>query len=78
MKPIIAGPVQGGRTIIKGWAGLSRKTGRSRTQNWRDVRTGRLPAPFELGANSVAWWEDEVDANLAARPRRHYGAPEAE
>ncbi len=71
------GPVEEGRKIIKGWDGLRRKTRRSRTQLWRDVRKGLMPPPFELGPNAVAWWEDEVDANLAARPRRRYGAPEA-
>jgi|GEM_PF-3005921 predicted DNA-binding transcriptional regulator AlpA len=64
-----------GRTIIKGWAGGERKTGKSRVQLWRDVSEGRFPAPFELGPNSIAWFEDEIDAWLASRPRRRYGAP---
>jgi predicted DNA-binding transcriptional regulator AlpA len=76
VKPTTAGPALESRTLLKGWDGLGRKTGRSRTTNWRDVRKGVLPPPFELGPNAVAWWEDEVDANLAARPRRRYGAPE--
>ena len=63
-----------GRNIIRGWDGLSRKNKKSRVQNWRDVRDGRLPQPIELGPNSIGWFEDEIDAWLASRPRRCYGA----
>ena len=66
-----------GRQIIKGWKGWERKTHKSRVQGWRDIRAGVAPPPFELGPNSIAWWEDELDAYLDARPRRRYGAPEA-
>jgi predicted DNA-binding transcriptional regulator AlpA len=66
-----------GRTIIKGWAGGSRKTGKSRVQLWRDVRDGRFPAPIELGRNSIGWFEDEIDHWLASRRRRTYGAAKA-
>jgi predicted DNA-binding transcriptional regulator AlpA len=76
-KPTTTAPTERCRSIVKGWTGLSRKNGRSRTQNWRDVRKGLLPSPFELGPNAVAWWEDEIDANLAARPRRRYGVSKA-
>jgi prophage regulatory protein len=61
--------------LIRGWRGVCRKTGKSRVQLWRDVRNGRFPAPIEIGPNSVAWHNIEVDAWLAARPRRTYQAP---
>ena len=62
------------RPIIRGYNGMSEKLGgRCRAQIWRDVKAGLLPRPFSLGPNSVAWWEDEVDAALASRPRRTYG-----
>ena len=48
--------------------------GKSRVQIWRDVRAGRFPAPVILGPNSVGFYEDEITAWLASRPRRIYGA----
>ena len=62
------------RAVIKGWGGASRKTSKSRVQLWRDVRVKRFPPPFELGPNSIGWFEDEIDAWLASRPRRKYDA----
>jgi predicted DNA-binding transcriptional regulator AlpA len=64
------------RRVVRGWDGASRKVSKSRTQLWRDVRDNRFPAPFQLGSNSVAWFEDELDAWLSSRPRRTYGFPE--
>jgi prophage regulatory protein len=58
--------------LIRGWRGVCRKTGKSRVQLWRDIRNGRFPTPIEIGPNSVAWHNIEVDAWLAARPRRTY------
>src|SRR5215472_78101 len=46
----------------------------SRATRWRGVRSGTFPAPVEIGPNSVGWYEDEIDAWLATRPRRTYGA----
>lgn len=57
------------RKILRGPEVQSR-TGKSRTQIWRDVRAGRFPAPVELGVNSVGWFEDEVESWLDSRPRR--------
>jgi prophage regulatory protein len=51
------------------------RTGRSRVQRWRDVKSGTFPAPVQLGPNAIGWYEDEIEAWLAARPRRTYGAP---
>ena len=62
------------RRLIRGWSGAEKKTGKSRVQLWRDVRDGKFPAPIELGPNSVAWFEDEIDDWLAARPRRTYSS----
>jgi len=56
---------------------VKRRTGRCRTQRWRDCRAGRFPLPVELGPNAIGWFEDEIDAWLADRPRRRYSAPEA-
>jgi prophage regulatory protein len=63
-----------GRRLIKGYKELRRKTGRSRTQSWRDIRDEKHPAPIEIGPNSVAWFEDEIDEWLTSRPRRTYRA----
>jgi predicted DNA-binding transcriptional regulator AlpA len=60
------------RKLIRGWSAVSRVTGKSRVQLWRDIRAKRFPAPIELGPNSVAWFEDEINEWLASRPRRTY------
>ena len=62
------------RKIIRGYKALTTKIGGTRIKVYRDVRAGQFPAPIELGPNSVGWFEDEVDAWLASRPRRTYGA----
>lgn len=51
--------------------------GWSRTTLWRRVRAGEFPAPVSIGANSIAFHEDEVDAAQANLPRVTYApAPE--
>jgi prophage regulatory protein len=47
---------------------------KSRVQRWRDIKAGKFPAPIEIGPNKLGWYEDEIDAWLARRPRRTYGA----
>jgi predicted DNA-binding transcriptional regulator AlpA len=69
--------MQTNRTIIRGWDGYERKTGKGWVQGWRDVRARRFPPPIELGPNSIGWFEDEIDEWLASRPRRTYGAAKA-
>jgi len=59
------------RKLIR-WPVVHEMTGKSRTQAWRDIRTGRFPAPVQTGPNSVSWYLDEVDAWLATRPRVNY------
>ena len=66
----------GGRAVIR-WPEVERRTQRSRTQAWRDIRAGKFPAPVRTGENSVAWFEDEIDGWLADRPRVTYGPSEA-
>jgi prophage regulatory protein len=62
------------RRIIRGPV-VEDRTGQSRVTIWRSVRAGTFPPPLQLGPNSVGWYEDEVDAWLATRPRRTYGGP---
>ncbi len=67
------------RRIIDGKE-VERRTVKGRIQRWRDVKAGTFPAPVELGPNRIGWFEDEIDAWLASRPRRTYSvetAPEA-
>ena len=61
-----------GRKVIREPV-VQKKTGKSRTQRWRDIRKGVFPAPIELGPNSIGWFEDEIDQWLATRTRRTYG-----
>ena len=71
-------PNRRGRPLIRGWKALrGRVDNRSRVQLWRDIRAGRFPAPIQLGPNSVAWFEDEVEDWKLAQPRRIYKAPNA-
>lgn len=74
----------GPRPLIPGWKGLldyikakgCDRQVRSRVQIWRDIKAGRFPAPVQPGANSVAWYQDEVDAHLASLPRVSYAPPQ--
>jgi predicted DNA-binding transcriptional regulator AlpA len=61
--------------LIRGYRDLGRLIKRSRAQIWRDVKAGRIPAPLELGPNSVAWPRVEIEEWIASRPRRTYGSP---
>ena len=45
------------------WPEVKKRYGKSRTQNWRDVRAGKFPAPVQIGPNSIGWWSDELDAH---------------
>ncbi len=51
--------------------------GKSRTQNWRDVRAGKFPAPVQIGPNRIGWWSDELDAHNKTLSRVEY-APDKE
>ena len=52
------------------------KTGYSRIQLWRKSRDPNddFPAPVQLGHNAIGWYEDEIDAWLASRPRVSWAA----
>ena len=54
------------------------RTGLSRRQLYRKLARGEFPAPIELGANSVGFYTQEIDAWLASRPRVSYATPEPE
>ena len=54
------------------WSELKGRVPKSRTQVWRDIRAGKFPAPVRIGVNSVAWFEDEIDAYLETLPRTNY------
>lgn len=43
--------------------------GIGKTTLWRWIREGRFPKAIRLGANCVAWREDEVNQWIASRPR---------
>ena len=47
------------------------RTTYSRTQLWRKSRDPEddFPAPIKLGDNRIGWFEDEIEAWLASRPR---------
>ena len=62
------------RRIIDSKA-VDRLVPKSRVQRWRDIKAGKFPAPVEIGANKLGWFEDEIQAWLESRPRRTYGAP---
>jgi prophage regulatory protein len=47
------------------------KVGHGPSWIYAEVAAGRFPRPIEIGARSVGWIEDEVDAWIASRPRRH-------
>ena len=54
------------------WSELKDRIPKSRTQIWRDIRAGKFPAPVQLGSNTVAWFEDEIDTYMDALPRTNY------
>lgn len=46
-----------------------KKTGLSYPTLYRKMQAGTFPLPVQLGPNSVAWIEEEVDNWNRARPR---------
>ena len=54
---------------------VQERTGLGRVQRWRRIKAGTFPAPVQLGPNSIGWYEDEIDAWLAERPRVNYAPP---
>ncbi len=41
----------------------------SKSTIYRWIRLGLFPGPFRIGVRAVRWWESEVRAWLAKRPR---------
>ena len=50
-------------------AEVLRRIGIANATLYRWIKAGRFPAPIEVGPLAVRWWESEVDAWLASRPR---------
>ena len=65
-----------GRTFLS-YADLERRYRKSRVTIWRWVRAGLLPAPYELGPNSIGFASDELDERDAGLKRRDYGQADA-
>ena len=55
-------------------AEVSERTGLSRTTLWRQVRAGTFPPPLSLTESAIGWKTSTIDAWLANRPQRTYGA----
>ncbi len=55
------------------YADLEERYGKSRVTLWRWVRAGLLPAPYEIGPNSVAFSSQEIRERDAGLKRKTYG-----
>ena len=66
------GEFGGGRQFLS-YADLEERYGKSRVTLWRWVRAGRLPAPFQLGLNTVGFALPEILASEANLKRKTYG-----
>ena len=56
------------------------RVGYSRVQLWRKSRDPKddFPLPVQLGGNAIGWFEDEIEAWLATRPRLSPAPAQAE
>jgi predicted DNA-binding transcriptional regulator AlpA len=57
------------RHFLVRWPEVHRQTLFSRMHTSRLEKAGKHPLRVQLGLNSVAWWQDELDQFLASRPR---------
>ena len=55
---------------LLGTKDVCRITGRSRSSIFRDIESGRFPAPVKIGPKSNAWLQSEITAWIEALPRR--------
>lgn len=55
---------------------VRRRTGLSRTSLWRKEKEGTFPSRVKIGANSVAWREEDIEAWIESRPRARAGSDE--
>jgi prophage regulatory protein len=69
-----AAPYIGGRAIIRR-AELQRRVPFSMVHIWRLEQRDEFPRRIQLGANSVGWYADEIDAWCEARIRAGGRAP---
>ena len=46
------------------------KIGHGRSWIYAAMQTGDFPRAVSIGTRSVAWYEDEINAWIASRPRR--------
>ena len=49
---------------------VEEKIGHGHSWLYDKVRSGEFPDPVQIGERSVGWFEHEIDAWLASRPRR--------
>ena len=56
------------RRILPAREALGR-VGMSRTQAWTEERAGRFPRRIQITPYRIGWYEDEIDAFVASRPR---------
>lgn len=55
-------------TSIKRVSAVLAQTGLSRSSLYAKVKGGHFPRPIKLGARSVGWRAEDIDAWIAARP----------
>ncbi|MFO1712090.1 AlpA family transcriptional regulator [Pseudomonas sp. SCT] len=49
---------------------VEKATGKKRSTIYRDIASGRFPAPYDLGSSrSVGWLSTEISAWILSRPR---------
>ena len=65
-------PQPGGQHFLT-YADLEERYGKTRQTLWRWVRAGLLPAPYEIGPNSVAFSLREIQERDASLKRAAYG-----
>ena len=65
-------PKLGGRRFLT-YADLEERYGKTRQTLWRWVRAGLLPAPYEIGPNSVAFSLREIQERDASLKQKTYG-----
>lgn len=49
-------------------AGVSKKTGLSKSSIWKGISEGTFPAPLELGPKARGWRESDINEWLESRP----------
>ena len=54
---------------------LTGKVGLSRTEIYRQMKSGRFPTPIKLGARAVAWPSDQIEAWQAERIKKSANQP---